>query len=139
MTCTQRKRHGGSRARGKKRASKKRAPLVIAPRIHENDLEMLFKKMTIGNHSASASASAPASAPPVRRSASRGPKSVRRSIYNPFKHRQTRSGRVLRIPSVVREQIEAEEEDLAAAHRRANERRANHELEGLLREVKVTP
>jgi hypothetical protein len=98
---------------------------------------MLLKKMTIGNHSASASA--PASAPPVRRSASRGPKSVKRSIYNPSKHRQTRSGRILRIPSVVREQIDAEEEHLAAAYRRANERRANHELEGLLREVKVTP
>jgi len=69
-------------------------------------------------------ASASASAPP---SASRGPKSVQRSVYNPL-GRQTRTGRVPKVPATIRENVAEAVDNIEKAKGRAAQRKANNEL-----------
>jgi hypothetical protein len=127
MACTQRKRRGGGRGKGK---GKKHTPKNHYGIVNE------ITAITNGLGSMSVSgvrpASASASAPP---SASRGPKSVQRSVYNPL-GRQTRTGRVPKVPATIRENVEEAVKRIENAKGREAQRKANNELVKLFGELK---
>ncbi len=123
MAYTQRKRRGGGRVKGKGKG-KKHTPKNSHGIINEiTALTNGLGSMSVsGVRPASASASASASA---RRSASRGPKSVQRSVYNPF-GRQTRTGRVPKVPATIRENVAEAVKRIENAKGREAQRKANN-------------
>ena len=119
MAYTQRKRRGGGKGKGK---GKKHTPKNHYGIVNE------ITAITNGLGAMSFSAVRPASASAsVRRSASRGPKSVQRSVYNPF-GRQTRTGRVPKVPATIRENVEEAVKRIENAKDRAAQRKANNAL-----------
>ena len=121
MAYTQRQRRGGGKGKGKgkKHTPKNHYGIVNEITAITNGLGAMSVS---GVRPASASASAS-----VRRSASRGPKSVQRSVYNPF-GRQTRTGRVPKVPATIRENVAEAVHNIEKAKGRAAQRKANNEL-----------
>jgi len=130
MAYTQRKRRGGGRVKGKGKG-KKHTPKNSHGIINEiTSLTNGLGSMSVsGVRPASASASASA-----RRSASRAPKSVQRSVYNPL-GRQTRTGRVPKVPATIRENVAEAVHNIEKAKGRAAQRKANNELVKLFGEL----
>ena len=128
MAYTQRKRRGGGKGKGK---GKKHTPKNHYGIV--NEITAITNGLGAMSFSAVRPASASASAS-VRRSASRGPKSVKRSVYNPL-GRQTRTGRVPKVPATIRENVEEAEKHIANAKVRAAARANNAEFVKLFEKI----